>query len=109
MPTVLGKDEGIISPVWGWEKHEEVNVKIMEEGAKQFFPKVKETFNIPVEDAIGAAKLATVAGTLQSGPENESEIVEATPERVVRRITKCQLWEMYKDGVDVSKVEWTHH
>ena len=60
-------------------------------------PWVKETFNISVKDAIGAAKLRIVVATLQSGPEMETEIVEATPERTVVRTTKCGLWERYKE------------
>jgi hypothetical protein len=95
-PT-LGKGEGITSPVLGAEKWTEIIMKIYSDGAKFMFPWVKERFNIPVEDAIGADNLLTVVSVLQNGPEMETEIVEATPERVVSRVTKCAWWERYKE------------
>jgi len=98
--AILGKGEGIIAPVMGAEKWMEINEKIYGEGGKQFYPWIKETFNIPVEDAIGAAKLVYVGETFMTGPEGaerETEIVEATPERVVVRTTKCPVWERYEE------------
>jgi hypothetical protein len=62
------------------------------------FPWIKEMFNISVEDAIGAAKLVLVAGRSLQGPELESEIIEATPERAVTRVTKCAWWERNKEN-----------
>ena len=93
----LGKEDGILSLLSGWDKEVEIKAKIYAEGARKMFPFVKETFNIPVEDAVGAAKLVDVAATLMNGPELEFEIVEATPERVVSRITKCTWMEKYKE------------
>ena len=93
----MGKGEGWIAPVLGWEKVEEIATKIWAEGGRKFYPWVKETFNIPVEDAIGAAKLSIVAGRLVQGPEMEGEIVEATPERTVVRWTNCTSWERHKE------------
>lgn len=95
-PT-LGKGEGITSPVLGAEKWTEIIEKIYSDGAGKMFPWVKERFNIKVEDAIGANNLSTVVSRLQNGPEMEFEIVEATPERVVSRVTKCAWWERYKE------------
>jgi len=95
--SLMGKGEGIISPLMGWEKYDEVSIKTWGEGGKRFLPWVKETFNIPVEDAIGADKLVIVAGKLLQGPEFESETVEATPERVVSRVTKCVWMERYNE------------
>lgn len=91
----LGKEDGILSLLSGWDKEVEIKAKIYAEGARKMFPFVKETFNIPVEDAVGAAKLVDVAATLMNGPELEFEIVEATPERVVSRITKCTWMERW--------------
>jgi hypothetical protein len=91
--------EDIISPIMAWEKYDEINVKIASDSAKQFYPWVKETFNIPVEDAIGAAKVLYVATALTSGPELECEIVEATPERTVFRTNKCPWWESSKEAM----------
>ena len=91
----LGKEEGIISLLSGWDKEVEIKAKIYAEGARMMFPFVKETFNIPVEDAIGGAKLLQVAATLMNGPEGEWEFVEKSPERVVTRITKCTWMERW--------------
>lgn len=94
---LLGKGEGIISPIWGWEKWGEINQKIFGNGGRRLYPMIKEMFNISVEDAVGAAKLHIVATTLLQGPEFTPEIVEATPERVVSRTTKCSWMERYKE------------
>ena len=94
----LGKGMDIISPLWSKEKWFEIVEKgFGTEAGKKFMPWVKETFNIPVEDAIGAAKLLIVCGTLFLGPEQEIEIVEATPERVLCRCPKCLSWEIYNE------------
>jgi hypothetical protein len=97
MPTALDKEEGILAPVWGWEKILEINNKIMGRGGRKLFSMVKETFNISVDDVVGAAKLVNVAVTLLQGPEYTAEIVEARPERAVIRVTKCAWWERYKE------------
>ena len=97
MPSVLGKEEGVFAPVWGWETWKEILVKVHCENSKRLHLYIKEAFNIPVEDAVGAAKLVWVAVTLQQGPESEREIVEATPERVVGRTTKCGWWERFNE------------
>ena len=94
---LLGKGEGIISPVMGWEKFEEIQAKIMGRGSNRFFPMVKERFSIPVDDAIGAAKLLIVAVTLMAGPEYKFELVEKTRERVILRRTQCPWWERYNE------------
>ena len=94
---LLGKDEGILSLLSGWEKEVEVKKKIWEEGAKKMFPWITETFNIPVEDAVEAANFSIVVATLMMGPEEEDEIVEATPERAIYRSTKCLWWERWKE------------
>ena len=60
----LGKEENVIAPVLRAEKWCEINDKIYSDGGKIMLPWVKETFNIPVEDAIGAAKLVIVAAVL---------------------------------------------
>jgi len=93
----LGRSEGFISPLWSEEKWIEIDVKIFADGAKKMFPMVKETFNIPVKDAIGAANLVIVWVVLVFGPEFEWEYIEKTPRRVVVRWTKCALWEKYKE------------
>ena len=98
---LLGKGEGIIAPVMGYEKYLEINTKIYTEGGKKMFQMVKERFNIPVEDAIGAYTLYIVAAILQNGPEFIAELIEAAPERVVFRRTKCAWYERYVDlGLD---------
>ncbi|WP_287582843.1 hypothetical protein [Candidatus Borrarchaeum sp.] len=96
--AILGRGEGIIAPVMGAEKWKEINDKIYSDGGKQMFPHVKETFNIPVEDAVGAAKLVIVAVTLLAGPECKFKIIEATQERASIRVTKCPtVWEIYEE------------
>jgi hypothetical protein len=97
LPPLLGKGEGIISPIMGFEKLEEVNNKIWEEGGRRFISRVKEAFNIPVKDAVGAVKLYIVACFLLAGPEGEFELLEATSERAVVRWTQCGWWERYKE------------
>lgn len=93
----MGIEKGIISPVWGWEKYEEINTKIWAEGGKRFLPWVKQMFNIPVEDAVGAANLVDVVGSLTTGPEGEFELSEESRERVVVRWPKCPFMERYKE------------
>jgi hypothetical protein len=95
--SLMGKGEGIISPLMGWEKYDEISIKTWGEGGKRFLPWVKETFNIPVEDAIEAEKLSDVTSALIQGPEFENETIEATPERVVGRVTKCVWMERYTE------------
>lgn len=87
---LLGMGEGITAPVLAKEKWQEINEKIQSEGGKQFFPMVKEMFNMPVEDAVDAAKLAIVVNYLFMGPEMEME-------RVVFRNYKCPNWEWYNE------------
>ena len=94
---LLGEGEGIISPIWGAEKWDEINEKIFVDAAKQFIPRVKEMFNIPVEDAMGAANLFYFMLVLACGPEIKGTIVETTPERVVFRWTQCPWWNLYKE------------
>jgi hypothetical protein len=84
----------------GAEKWIEINVKIFGDGSEFLFPMFKDMFNISVEDAIGAAKLADVVATLELGPDNSmefAEFVEESPERVVERRYKCTWMERYKD------------
>jgi len=97
MAPLLGKGEGIISPVMGYEKFEEIQAKIMGREAHRFFPMVKKTFSIPTGDAIGAVKLLIVAVTLMGGPEYKFELVKANPKRAVLRRTKCPWWERYNE------------
>ena len=93
----LGKGEGIISPIWGAEKWTEIHVKIYRDAAKLMFPMFKEMFNIPVKDAIGAAKLNNSVGSLLMGPEFTYEFIEETRERIVGRVTKCTWMERFKE------------
>ena len=81
----------------GKEKAAEIEAKMWGEGGKTFIPMIKEAFNIPVEDAIGAANLITVAAVLGMGPECTDEIIEETKERVVQRWVKCPFIERAKE------------
>jgi len=87
----------VLAPTLGTEKWREISDNIFAGGAKMAFPQIKEAFNIPVEDAIGATNLAKIVATLQMGPEFEWEDVEESPERVVWRVTKCPWWERYNE------------
>ena len=93
----LGKSEGFISPIWSKAKWIEVGVKVFGDAGKKMLPQIKESFNIPVEDAIGAAKLVWVTARLMFGPEWEWKYLEKTPERVVVRWTKCHMWDAHKE------------
>jgi len=83
--------------ILGKEKSAEIEVKMWGEGGKTFIPMIKEAFNIPVEDAIGAAQLITVAAVLGMGPECTDEIIEETKEMVVQRWVKCPFIERAKE------------
>lgn len=101
----LGKDEGIIAPVWGLEKFEEIATKLLIESNKRFIPWVKDTFKLPAENALDVAKLCMFIAWLDSGPGQMFEFAEKTKERVLLRTTKCYWWEIYKDlGVDPGLV-----
>ena len=94
----LGVGKDIFSPLWSKEKWFEINEKVLPEAGMKMMQMAKEMFNIPVEDAIGAAKLVIVVATLLYGPEQKWwEIVEATPERAVLRAPKCFGWERYNE------------
>ena len=81
----------------GKEKVTEILNQMWGGGGKVLHPMIQEKYNVPVNDAAGAANLSLVVGKVALGPEYTSEIVEATPERAVRRTTKCTLWERYKE------------
>ena len=97
MIPLLNEDEGVFAPVEASERWTEILMKLFSDSAKKLFTWVKETFSIPVEDAIGAANLENVACKLLQGPEFQFEIVEATRERTVVRCTHCAWWEKYKE------------
>ena len=103
----LGMGEGFIAPVMGFEKYLEISAKMWAEDGRRFLPWVKERFNIPIEDAIGVAKFCMVVAWFNSGPEQKFELVEATPERVVLRTTRCAWWERYKELFPVIYPELT--
>jgi hypothetical protein len=90
-------NEQVLVETLGMEKYQEMQKKIWGGGSKMSFPKMKEAFNLPVENAIDAANLAWVIATAQMGPEVEGETVEATPERVVVRYTECPWFNRYKE------------
>jgi hypothetical protein len=109
---LLGIGEGVIAPVMGWEKFKEVNNKVFNDVNNKLLHWIKETYNIPVEDAIGAAELLYVWNDLQHGPNNETEFVELTPEKVIVRYLKCAWWEKYKEfkiKPELSLCEPVHH
>ncbi|WP_287587795.1 L-2-amino-thiazoline-4-carboxylic acid hydrolase [Candidatus Borrarchaeum sp.] len=83
--------------VVGPEKNKEILIALWGGGGKSSYPRMKEAFNIPVDDAIGVATLGSVTSKVSMGPELESELVEAAPERAVVRVTKCPWWERYKE------------
>ena len=87
----------VLIEILGKEKYQGINDQLWGEGSKMVWPQMKESFNIPVEDAIGIAKLCGVIGFLQMGPEFEWETVEESPERVVWKVTKCPWWERDKE------------
>jgi len=97
MPSTLGKVNGVISPVWGWEKWQEILNKVYTERSRRLHLSVNEKFNVPVEDAIGAAKLEMIVLRLFMGPEYRDELVETTPEKTVIKITKCPWDERFKE------------
>ena len=72
-------------------------MKIYSESRKKLNLRVKEMFNIPVEDAIGAVKLYIVSEKLFRGPEMKVEIVEATRKRAVVRWFKCAWDERFNE------------
>ena len=94
---LMGKEEGIIAPVLGFEKFEEILAKVFYEGGRRIYLNTKQMLNIPVNDAAEAAKLGAVVENLVSGPEWKREYVEESSHRVVCRITKCPWWERYKE------------
>ncbi len=86
-----------ISKIAGEEKSEEIAAQVFGIGGKMLFPMVKEAYNIPVEDAIGALMLHWLAGFLVTGPELEGENPEVTREKCVSRVTKCPWMERQKE------------
>ncbi len=80
----------------GKKKLEDILTRLWGAGGEQFYPIVKDSFNIPVDDAAGAVKLANTAGRVGLGPEYEFETVEETSTRAIRRVTKCPIRERFK-------------
>ena len=72
-------------------------IRIMAEGGKRQYSRIKEMCNLSVEDAIGAALLLNVVGALTFGNEWKIEYIEKAPKRVVLRTTKCPWMERYKE------------
>ena len=97
MPTILGKEDGIISPILGWEKWIEILTKVMTEAANRFYPRIKELLNMPVEDAKDVSELASVTAVLQMGPEYISETVKKGKDQAVTRTIKCGWGERLND------------
>jgi hypothetical protein len=97
MATLVIRGETILAPIVGAEKFKEITENVYGEGGKIMFPMVKDAFNVPVEDAIGAADLIDVVTLVSMSPEFESERVEESPERTVVRTTKCPWMELYKE------------
>ena len=89
--------ELVLLEIVGKEKTAEIEAKMWGEGGKTFIPMIKEAFNIPVEDAVGAANLIKVAAVLGMGPECTDEIIEENKERVVQRWVKCPFIERAKE------------
>ena len=89
--------ELILLEILGKEKSAEIEAKMWSEGGKTFIPMIKEAFNIPVEDAVGAANIIKVAAVLGMGPECTDERIEETRERVVQRWVKCPFIERAKE------------
>jgi hypothetical protein len=100
--ATIGYQQALLEIV-GKEKADEVEAKMWGEGGKTFIPMIKEAFNIPVEDAIGAANLVKVAAVLGMGPECTDEIIEETKERVVQRWVKCPFMERAKEMGVIDK------
>ena len=96
----------LVGPSVDVEKLMELNNTVMGEGSKIAFPQIKEGFNVPVEDAIGAANLIDVVTQLQMGTEFEAERVEETPERVVVRTHKCPWGTWNKENSAWAKPEY---
>jgi len=81
----------LLNESMGVEKFAEINTTMWGESGKTGFPWFKETFNLPLEDAVDALHLLHLVAYSAFGPDFENE-VEATPERVVNRCTKC-VWQ----------------
>jgi len=94
---LLGIGKDIVSPLWSKDKWYEINEKIFADGGRMFYPWVKETFNIAVENAIGADKIGHVVACFVWGPEWEYEHIEKTEKRVVTRAFTCPCWEAYEE------------
>jgi hypothetical protein len=95
----LGKGEGVIAPIMGAEKWQEIADKVCgSEGGRTLLPMIKEMFNLSVDDAIGGANLAIISAILQPGPEWIYELVETTRKRVLLRYIKCPWWEIFKEN-----------
>ena len=102
---LTGKDEDVIAPVLAWDKYWEIHEKIFGDGGRQMFLWAKETFSLPLENAIDAAKFVTFVGALMQGPEYTTEIVEATPEKAILRTINCVLWDIEK-GYEIDPEIW---
>jgi len=96
--ALVVRGEKVIAPVLGKLKWLEINNEVYGEGGKLMFPQIKEEFKFPVRDATEAATFAMLALMLLMGPETQSELIEATPERAVVRTTKCPFWERYEEN-----------
>lgn len=83
--------------VIGKEKLDELYSMVWGGGGKQLKLWLKETFNMPVENAVDAINLHHLASTFVMGPEWEIEIIEEAKEKSVMRITKCAAWERAKE------------
>lgn len=88
----------VLYQVVGKEKAEELNRRIWIEGGKT----VKDVISaagIPLDanDAKSIAEASFAAAVVTMGPELQGEIVEATKDRSVMRVTKCPWHERWKE------------
>jgi hypothetical protein len=89
----------LLNETMGVEEFAEINNKMWAESGKSAFPYFKETFNLPLENAVDALHLLHLIAYSAFGPEFENE-VEESPERVVNRCTKC----VWQTGFEQQKV-----
>ena len=80
--------EAAIQDALGPEKRREIATRVWTAGAAGI-KQLVDALGLPTDDAKAAANAVATAVTVAMGPESQGDFIEATPTRVVSRITGC--------------------
>ena len=94
--AVVATGKALLDAV-GQDRYNEITVQIWAEAGKAA-KQVADALGLVGDDVRSAAETTLSVTAVAMGPEVKSEIVEATAERAVLRITECPFWNRMKES-----------